>query len=200
MSPRVAHLLVAAPGSRSSTYLLTSCCAKTEVVSAGVRKSASGLALAISARLLTRLTQIFCHTLDRQIQVVRQSNSQLLDRTVAARGIEWYSGQGCRELDRFEIRPANRCFALVQNRPSDPAARPRRMNEECADARRAGCWIELGIVAARLVIAAKKCFAFAPAAAADDLPPVGSGHPARRRVLDNKIRLVANKLPINAKY
>ena len=63
------------------------------------------------------------------------------------------------------------------------------MNEKCADARRIVRGIQLGIVAAGLMIAAKKRFAFAPAATADQFAIL----------LDYEVSSVANQLSIYAK-
>ena len=62
------------------------------------------------------------------------------------------------------------------------------MNEECTNARGICHWIEFSIVASRVMIAAEKCFAFAPAAAADDLAVK----------LDDEISSIANQLSIHA--
>ena len=63
------------------------------------------------------------------------------------------------------------------------------MNEKCTDTGWVGRWIELSIVAAGVMIAAEKCFAFAPTAAADDLISA----------LNDKVSSVADQLSIYAK-
>ncbi len=76
------------------------------------------------------------------------------------------------------------------------------MNEKCTDTGCIACRIQLGVVAIRLVVAAEKCFAFAPTAAADDLVSgcrAEGRRASRSPVFDNEIRFVANKLSIYAK-
>jgi len=63
------------------------------------------------------------------------------------------------------------------------------MNEKRTDTRRVACRIQLGGVAVRLVVAAEKCFAFAPTAAADDLVST----------LNNKVSSFVDQLSIYAK-
>ncbi len=62
------------------------------------------------------------------------------------------------------------------------------MNEECTNARGICYWIEFRIVASRVMIAAEKCFAFAPAPATDELAIQ----------LDNEISSIANQSSIHA--
>src|SRR5207247_10329288 len=62
------------------------------------------------------------------------------------------------------------------------------MNEECTNARGVCHWIEFRIVASRVMIAAEKCFAFAPAPAADEFAIK----------LDNEISSIANQSSIHA--
>ncbi len=76
------------------------------------------------------------------------------------------------------------------------------MNEKCTDTGCIACRIQLGVVAIRLVVAAEKCFAFAPTAAADDLVSgcrAEGRRASRSPVFDNEIRFIANKLSIYAK-
>lgn len=63
------------------------------------------------------------------------------------------------------------------------------MNEKCTDTGWVGCRIELGIVAASVMIAAEKCFAFAPTAAADNLVSA----------LNDKVSSIVDQLSIYAK-
>ena len=63
------------------------------------------------------------------------------------------------------------------------------MDEKRTDARRIRTWIKLGVIAIRLLIAAEKRFAFAPAAAANDVAAV----------LNDKIGSIKDQLSIHSK-
>ena len=79
-------------------------------------------------------------------------------------------------------------FTSFEDRVSDAAARPIRVNKKCTDPSRVAVRIERDVLRCPDRVAAKKFFVFAPAAAADD----------RAVGFDDKISAVADQLSIHA--
>lgn len=143
-------------------------------------------ALALSSWELDRAA----HACERDGDSARQLDHNALDDAEAEYIIKWLAGSRRHELELAEAGAPRGVGAGRVEPPSQPPARPARVNEKGSDARRLGPGVEPRIRFALRLIASVESAASAPTA--------GGSRPVRG--IDDEVRAVGDELAVDAEH
>src|SRR6266498_4442078 len=125
-----------------------------------------------------------------QTQTACHRNLIPLDHGVGKRGVKRLTRQGRHNLNAVEARLDNGPLTGRNNAPSNAAARPRRVDEKCPNARRIALRVKLRILYPSALVASVERPALAPSATAYNLSIT----------FHDEVGAVANKMAVNGKH